>query len=143
MPSASCSVTSEATTARRSRTTTIRARRRRREEGFDFRILGLRGLPRHAGDAAGRPTHSFNLGIDGMMPPESLHMARTLLAMRPPHFKRLFLEVSSTRDMPDIRALTVRDFLTNKGIASGRIDVRALGANVPSGDPDRVEVKAN
>ncbi|MDD5587237.1 MAG: hypothetical protein PHY92_09870 [Alphaproteobacteria bacterium] len=41
------------------------------------------------------------------------------------------------------RALAVRDYLTNKGISSGRIDVRALGANVPSGDMDRVDVKVN
>ena len=34
------------------------------------------------------------------------------------------------------RALTIRDYLTAKGISSGRIDVRALGANVPSGDPE-------
>jgi outer membrane protein OmpA-like peptidoglycan-associated protein len=41
------------------------------------------------------------------------------------------------------RALAVRDYLTAKGISSSRIDVRALGANVPSGDPDRVDIKAN
>lgn len=41
------------------------------------------------------------------------------------------------------RALAIRDYLTNKGIPSGRIDVRALGANVPSGDMDRVDVKVN
>jgi outer membrane protein OmpA-like peptidoglycan-associated protein len=41
------------------------------------------------------------------------------------------------------RALAVRDYLTSKGISSGRIDVRALGANVPSGDMDRVDVKVN
>ena len=41
------------------------------------------------------------------------------------------------------RALALRDYLTTKGIASGRIDVRALGANVPSGDMDRVDVKVN
>ena len=41
------------------------------------------------------------------------------------------------------RALGIRDYLTAKGIASARIDVRALGANVPSGSPDRVDVKAN
>jgi outer membrane protein OmpA-like peptidoglycan-associated protein len=41
------------------------------------------------------------------------------------------------------RALTVRDYLTAKGISSSRIDVRALGANVASGDPDRVDVKAD
>jgi hypothetical protein len=60
--------------------------------------------------AAGKPTHTFNLGIDGMMPPESLHMARTLLAMHPPNLRRLFLEVSSTRDMPSLGdQLTLRD----------------------------------
>lgn len=41
------------------------------------------------------------------------------------------------------RALAVRDYLTKKGISSGRIDVRALGANVPSGDMDRVDIKLN
>jgi outer membrane protein OmpA-like peptidoglycan-associated protein len=41
------------------------------------------------------------------------------------------------------RALAIRDYLTTKGVSSGRIDVRALGANVPSGDMDRVDVKAN
>ena len=41
------------------------------------------------------------------------------------------------------RALAVRDYLTSKGVSSGRIDVRALGANVPSGDMDRVDVKVH
>jgi len=41
------------------------------------------------------------------------------------------------------RALALRDYLTAKGISSGRIDVRALGANVVSGNPDRVDVRAN
>ena len=41
------------------------------------------------------------------------------------------------------RALAVRDYLTTKGVSSGRIDVRALGANVASGDADRVDVKVN
>ena len=41
------------------------------------------------------------------------------------------------------RALAIRDYLVAKGISSSRVDVRALGANVHSGDPDRVDVKAN
>ncbi|MDP9127124.1 MAG: OmpA family protein [Pseudomonadota bacterium] len=41
------------------------------------------------------------------------------------------------------RALAIRDYLTTKGVSSARIDVRALGANVPSGNPDRVDVKVN
>ncbi len=59
--------------------------------------------------AAGRPARAFNLAIDGMMPPESLHMARTLLAMRPPRLSRLFIEVSSSREIPELSTLTVRD----------------------------------
>ena len=47
------------------------------------------------------------------------------------------------RRMSLARALALRDFLTSKGISSARIDVRALGANVPSGDPDRVDIKSN
>lgn len=43
------------------------------------------------------------------------------------------------------RALAVRDYLTAKGISSGRIDVRALGANAPGDMPltDKIDVKAN
>lgn len=41
------------------------------------------------------------------------------------------------------RALAIRDYLTAKGISSGRIDVRALGANNPGGPSDRVDIKAN
>lgn len=41
------------------------------------------------------------------------------------------------------RGLAVRDYLVSKGIAAARMDVRALGSNVPSGDPDRVDVRAN
>ena len=53
---------------------------------------------------------------------------------------------SSPRDARRLslsRALAVRDYLTNKGISSARVDVRALGANVPSGEPDRIDIKAN
>ncbi|NTU76510.1 MAG: OmpA family protein [Alphaproteobacteria bacterium] len=41
------------------------------------------------------------------------------------------------------RALAVRDYLVGKGITSDRVSVRALGANVPSGDMDRVDIKVN
>jgi len=47
------------------------------------------------------------------------------------------------RRMSLARALAIRDYLTAKGISSGRIDVRALGANVVSGSSDRVDVRAN
>ena len=53
---------------------------------------------------------------------------------------------SSPRDARRLslsRALAVRDYLTNKGISSARVDVRALGSNVPSGEPDRIDIKAN
>jgi outer membrane protein OmpA-like peptidoglycan-associated protein len=45
------------------------------------------------------------------------------------------------RRMSLTRALAVRDYLTAKGVVSSRIDVRALGSNVPSGDTDRIDVK--
>jgi outer membrane protein OmpA-like peptidoglycan-associated protein len=41
------------------------------------------------------------------------------------------------------RALAIRDYLTSKGVASSRVDVRALGTNVQGGDSDRVDIKAN
>ncbi len=41
------------------------------------------------------------------------------------------------------RALAVRAFLSSKGIPESRMDVRAEGSNVPSGSPDRVDVKVN
>jgi hypothetical protein len=59
--------------------------------------------------AAGRPTHSFNLAVDGMMPPESLQMARTMLAMPLPHLRTVFLEVASAQPLPDANNLTARD----------------------------------
>jgi outer membrane protein OmpA-like peptidoglycan-associated protein len=53
---------------------------------------------------------------------------------------------SSPRDARRLslaRALAIRDYLTAKGVASGRIDVRALGANVVTGEADRVDIRAN
>jgi outer membrane protein OmpA-like peptidoglycan-associated protein len=40
------------------------------------------------------------------------------------------------------RALAVRAFLVEKGIATGRIDVRALGDTFEEGPADRVDVVA-
>jgi len=41
------------------------------------------------------------------------------------------------------RALAIRDFLAVKNIPNGRVDVRPKGANVPSGDMDRVDISIN
>ncbi len=41
------------------------------------------------------------------------------------------------------RALAVRDFLSGKGVPAARVDVRPMGANVTSGDMDRVDVRVN
>jgi outer membrane protein OmpA-like peptidoglycan-associated protein len=41
------------------------------------------------------------------------------------------------------RALTIRDFLASKGVATNRVDIRPMGGNVPSGDMDRVDIKVN
>ncbi|MDP2697132.1 OmpA family protein [Thalassospira sp.] len=48
---------------------------------------------------------------------------------------------SKARRLSLSRALQVRSFLIEKGVRSTRIDVRALGSNVPSGPADRVDVK--
>jgi outer membrane protein OmpA-like peptidoglycan-associated protein len=47
---------------------------------------------------------------------------------------------SQARRMSLSRALAVRAYLIEKGIASTRLDVRALGYQVESGSPDRVDV---
>jgi len=59
--------------------------------------------------AAGKPTRTFNLAVNGLMPPESLHIARTLLSMHPPRLRRIFLEIASSRGLPDAASPTVRD----------------------------------
>ena len=48
---------------------------------------------------------------------------------------------SKARRLSLSRALQVRSYLIDSGVRSTRIDVRALGANVPSGPADRVDVK--
>ncbi|WP_085581316.1 OmpA family protein [Thalassospira mesophila] len=48
---------------------------------------------------------------------------------------------SKARRLSLSRALQVRSYLIDGGVRSTRIDVRALGANVPSGPADRVDVK--
>jgi hypothetical protein len=59
--------------------------------------------------AGGKPTRSFNVAINGMLPPESLHMLGTILAMRPPRLRTIFLEVASEEPNPDTNNLTIRD----------------------------------
>jgi outer membrane protein OmpA-like peptidoglycan-associated protein len=48
---------------------------------------------------------------------------------------------SKARRLSLSRALAVRSYLISKSIRSTRIDVRALGDQVPSGAPDRVDLK--
>ncbi|RCK50367.1 hypothetical protein TH25_12330 [Thalassospira profundimaris] len=48
---------------------------------------------------------------------------------------------SKARRLSLSRALQVRSYLIDGGVRSTRIDVRALGANVPSGPADRVDIK--
>ena len=51
------------------------------------------------------------------------------------------LSVSQARRLSLSRALAVRSYLISKGIRSTRIDVRALGNKVPSGTPNRVDLR--
>jgi hypothetical protein len=47
---------------------------------------------------------------------------------------------SQARRLSLSRALSVRAYLIEKGVASTRLDVRALGHQVDSGSPDRVDI---
>ena len=47
---------------------------------------------------------------------------------------------SQARRLSLSRALAVRSYLIEKGIASTRLDVRALGHQVEGGSPDRVDI---
>jgi outer membrane protein OmpA-like peptidoglycan-associated protein len=51
------------------------------------------------------------------------------------------LSASKARRLSLSRALAVRSYLIKKGVRSTRIDVRALGNKVPSGPPNRVDLK--
>ena len=51
-------------------------------------------------------------------------------------------ESSRARRLSLARALKVRGYLIDQGIRSTRMDVRALGNNVPDGPPDRVDIQA-
>jgi outer membrane protein OmpA-like peptidoglycan-associated protein len=41
------------------------------------------------------------------------------------------------------RAIAVRDYLASKAVDNSRVDVRAMGANAPTGYMDRVDIKVN
>lgn len=47
---------------------------------------------------------------------------------------------SQARRLSLSRALAVRAYLIDRGVRSTRLDVRALGSNVPEGPPDRVDI---
>jgi hypothetical protein len=47
---------------------------------------------------------------------------------------------SQARRLSLSRALAIRAYLIEKGVASTRLDVRALGHQVDSGSPDRVDI---
>ncbi len=51
------------------------------------------------------------------------------------------LSASKARRLSLSRALSARSYLIKKGVRSTRIDVRALGNKVPSGVPNRVDLK--
>lgn len=48
---------------------------------------------------------------------------------------------SQARRMSLFRALSVRTHLMKRGVRSTRMDVRALGNKVESGNPDRVDIE--
>jgi hypothetical protein len=87
--------------------------------------------------AAGKPTHTFNLGINGMQPPESLYVLRKALDLNLPHLQRVFLEIANVGPPPDTTALTMRDihWRDNAALVDGlrRTVLNAQNPNNPRG----------
>lgn len=46
---------------------------------------------------AGKPTHSFNFGVDGMHPPESFFVTDKILALRPRRLRWVFFELEGVQ----------------------------------------------
>lgn len=46
---------------------------------------------------AGRPTHTFNFGVDGMHPPESFFVTEKILALQPRHLRSVFFELEGVQ----------------------------------------------
>jgi hypothetical protein len=75
------------------------------KDEFDTLFVGssrvLEHLDPHLFDremaARGRPTRSFNFGLQGMLPPEDSYVLEHILATRPARLRTVFLEVSMFR----------------------------------------------
>ncbi len=85
----------------------------RHRDEFDTVFVGssrvYRGIMPGIFDAAA-PTKSFNLGIDGMMAPESYFLLEKILAKKPARLKWIFVELTSLQSQIDMgRSSTMRD----------------------------------
>ena len=99
---------------------------------------------------AGAVSIAFS-GQDGTLPPtatDQLEAFAARMAATPDAQAQILAyanaedgNVSRARRLSLTRALATRSFLIERGIASSRIDVRALGNQVPDGAPDRVDVR--
>ena len=84
-------------------------------------------------------THSFNLGVAGMVPPESLYFARCVLALRLQRLKWLFIELADLDPVIDARnassaraaywhdarhtALAIRDLWSSSRPAARKLEI--------------------
>ena len=50
--------------------------------------------------AAGHPAHSFNLGVNGMLPPENFYVVDQLLKAKPRNLKWVFIELAELETKP-------------------------------------------
>lgn len=91
-------------------------------------------------------THSFNLGVAGMVPPESLYFARCVLALRLPRLKWLFIELADldpvidTRNASSARAaywhdarhtsLAIRDLWSSSRPTARKLEILAAHARL-------------
>lgn len=95
----------------------------------------------------------FTLGSDALSKEATASLTKVIAYMSSHPTARLSLVAYATTDgkisprqarrISLDRALAVRDYLGEQGVDSGRIDVKPMGANVPSGDMDRVDVLVN
>lgn len=77
-----------------------------RRDDFDTLFIGSSRVQFQVMPAIFDPvaaTRSFNLGVAGMVPPESLYFARCVLALRLPRLKWLFIELADLDPVIDAR----------------------------------------
>jgi hypothetical protein len=78
---------------------------------------------------AGGPTHSYNSGVDGMLPPETFYVAEQILALKPRNLRWVFIELDdvqvtiSPEHFHTRRAVSWHDWKRTAIVASKLLDL--------------------